>query len=251
MSVKYPFRHSFELIEALKSLSYDASWDLCNERLKLQGVNSVFYGFCTSKTEILRQGMTKSCFYRTNHNPEWLDALGSDTVLDNEFTAGLVLSDEKEIFWNDEAAWSTANSEQREQASLESDLGLDVGVTLQLSSLQTDTVGVAVGLCTVGIQPKEFETYWRQHRLEALNICQVMDLTLRTTHSKALVGLTVREVEFLEYLAAGYTLNQMASKWNRALTTLNTHSSNCRRKLKSASLEQAVFKAYVLGLINP
>ena len=251
MSVKYPYQTSLELIEALKSLSYDDSWDLCNERLKQQGVNSVFYGFCTSKTEIFRQGMTKSCFYRTNHNPKWLDALGSDTFLDNEFTASLMLNDNNEILWNDESAWKTANSEQREQAYLEIDLGLDVGVTLQLSSLETDSVGVAVGLSTADIQPKEFERYWRQHRLEVLNICQVMDLTLRTTHSKALVGLTVREVEFLEYLAGGYTLNQMARKWNRALTTLNTHSFNCRKKLKSASLEQAVFKACALGLIDP
>ncbi len=251
MTVECTYKSSFELIEATKSLSFDASWDLLNERLSLLGVSSVFYGFCTSKAEILRQGMTKSCFYRTNHNPQWMDALGADNFLDHELTSNLMLTDEKEVFWSDDDAWKSASAEQREQAYLEKDIGLGVGVTLQLSSLQDSAVGVAVGLNTADVSPKEFAAYWKQHRLEVHGICQVMDLALRTHHCLALTGLTAREVEFLEYLAAGYTLKQMANKWNRAPTTLNTHSFNCRKKLNAASLEQAVFKAYVLGLIKP
>lgn len=251
MSVKYSYQSSLELLEAIKPLSYDSCWDVCNERLSLLGVSSVFYGCCTSKAEILRQGMTKSCFYRTNHNPQWMDALGADNFLDNELTASLMLSDEKEIYWADEAMWNTASAEQREQASLEIDLGLEVGVTLQLSSLKDSTVGAAVGLNTADVSAKEFSAYWAQHRLEVHGICQVMDLAFRTNHGMAMTGLSVREVEFLEFLAAGYTLKQMAKKWNRAPTTLNTHSFNCRKKLNAASLEQAVYKAFVLGLIKP
>lgn len=251
LSSKAASQRLLDLVSSISHVDYDTSWDLCNAHLKKLGVDSVFYGFYTSLAEVKRQGMTQSCLYRTNHNPKWLEAIGVDTLLDNEITASLILDDAKEIIWSDEQLWESATAEQHEQSSFEDELGMDTGVTLQLSSLRENPVGVGVGLCTSGVSVKEFGAYWDHQRAEVYNTCQIMDLAIRTNHTADFLNLSAREIEFLEYLAAGYTLKQLAISWNRALSTLNSHSLSCRQKLKASSLEQAVFRAYVLGLIRP
>ena len=74
---------------------------------------------------------------------------------------------------------------------------------------------------------------------------------MRSLHTADFLGLSPRELEFLTFLAGGYSQKQIAARWNRSTHTLEHHSRSCRQKLKAGNLEQAVYKAFVLGLIKP
>ena len=242
---------ALRLLENACTQNADVYWESCARELDDLGINSLFYGFITSKVEVERQGMTKACNFRTNHNPDWIAALGADNLIDVDLSAELITYETDDVFWFDERFENVVTPEQVEQSRLENEMGMGVGVTVQLQSFSASPVMAGVGLCTASIPQKEFGSYWRQYRSEVLDICHVLDFGMRSLHVNSFVQLTGRELEFLTMLAGGYSQKQIADKWNRSLHTLDHHSRNCRNKLKAGNLEQAVYKAFVLGLIRP
>jgi len=244
-------RSSLDLLEDVQGLDADAVWDRCINSLDALGVNSIFYGFVTSRAELERQKYTKSCHYKTNHSPEWLERFGEDSLLDDELTAQMIANDSKEVLWFDDSLWDDATPEQKDQTMLEDELGLSVGITVQLQGFSKLRTMSGIGLCTKLITKKEFPSYWEQHRAEVLGMSHVLDFNMRELHTVQFIKLTPRELEFLTMLASGYSQKQIAYKWKRSTNTLEHYSRSCKQKLKSANLEQAIFKSCVLGLINP
>ena len=239
---------------ALELLEYpdpDSCWDSCLTKLDSLGVNSLFYGFVTSKLEIERHGMTKACNFRTNHNPKWIDAIGADNLIDFDLSAELIANESVDVFWHDQSYWELATPEQLEQFKFENELGMGVGVSVQLQPYCSTPAMSGVGLCVSPVSAKEFDFYWNNHRTEVVDICHALDFSMRSLHVTDFIGLSPRELEFLTMLAGGYSQKQIAGKWKRSIHTLEKHSRSSRRKLKAGNLEQAVYKAFVLGLIRP
>ena len=195
--------------------------------------------------------MTNACNFRTNHNPKWIDALGADNLIDIDLSAELIANESADVLWHDQAFWDIATPAQLEQSMLEDELGMGVGVTVQLQPFCSTPVMSGVGLCMLPISKKEFDSYWSLHRTEVLDLCHALDFSMRSLHATDFLCLSPRELEFLTMLAGGYSQKQIAGKWKRSPHTLEKHSLSCRRKLKAGNLEQAVYKAFVLGLIRP
>jgi len=245
-------RTSLDLVTEFVSTDLDDAWSLCLGKLESLGVSSILYGFITSKAEVARQGMTNACHFKTNHNQEWCDFHGSEKLLDTDLTAELIMfSDSKEVVWSDESVYSECTPEERERILLENDFGMGVGASVRLEGADESSVMSGVGLSTQPISAKDFPFYWSHHRIEVLNVCHALDYAMRSVHMTNFIRLTSREKEFLTLLAGGYSQKQISELWKRSLHTLEHHSRNCRIKLKAGNLEQAVYKAFVLGLISP
>lgn len=242
-------RSALELIEGLGSA--EDCWDVCVDRLGALGVNSVLYGFVVSKLDIERVGFTNACHLKTNHNPVWINQLEEYGLLDNDMTAELIAGESREVPWFGDRLWDQATPEQLEQSAMERELGMEVGITARLHNSPESPVIAGVGLCMLPVSKKEFASYWEHSRAEILDLCNVLDFGMRSQYSADFVGLSPRELEFLTLLGGGYSQKQIAAKWHRSTHTLEHHSRNCRLKLKAGNLEQAVYKAFVLGLIKP
>jgi len=244
-------RSSLELVAELVEVDLDGAWSLCLGKLESLGVSSILYGFVTSKAEIARQGMTKACHFRTNHSEEWCDFHGSEKLLDTDLTAELIVESDAEVIWSDTSIYSKCTPIEIERSMIENDLGMGVGASVRLEGGNESSVMSGVGLSTRPVTARDFPHYWSHHRTEVLNVCHALDYAMRSVHMTDFIGLTPREKEFLTLLAGGYTQKQISDLWKRSQHTLEHHSRNSRNKLKAGNLEQAVYKAFVLGLINP
>ena len=65
------------------------------------------------------------------------------------------------------------------------------------------------------------------------------------------IALSPRELQCLEALARGLQDSQVAELLSISRPTVRLHLANARRKLKSATREQALARAVALGLIEP
>lgn len=81
-----------------------------------------------------------------------------------------------------------------------------------------------------------------------------VDLRLQELFHRQLlngVRLTPREKQCLELLSAGLRNERIAQQLGVSEVTVRLHFTNARNKLRTATREQAVAKATMLGLINP
>lgn len=164
-------RSALELIDSLDATD---CWDACVSQLDALGINSVLYGYVTSRLDIERVGMTDACFYKTNHNPEWINQLEDNKLLDFDLTAELIADEFKEVPWFHESLWEQATAEQLEQSEIERELGMQVGISVQLEGFSDSPVMAGVGLCMRPVSVKEFDSYWQHHRAEVLDLCDVV-----------------------------------------------------------------------------
>ena len=67
----------------------------------------------------------------------------------------------------------------------------------------------------------------------------------------AALRLSEREIQCLSLLAQGHQDSRIASQLGISRPTVRLHLVNARRKLKSATREQALARAVALGLIRP
>ncbi len=108
-----------------------------------------------------------------------------------------------------------------------------------------------MGLCNEGMSAQEFDLIWGEHNQQILTICYLFDETARDNFIKEMFTLTYREIEVLHWLAEGKNIKFIADKLGTASSTVDKQVRSARVKLKSRNNEQAVLKAYTLGLISP
>ena len=71
------------------------------------------------------------------------------------------------------------------------------------------------------------------------------------SHTTGPFRLTPREIECLEWLGRGLRVDGISSKLGIASTTVVTHLSGARKKLRAVTREQALVLALRHGLIDP
>ena len=67
---------------------------------------------------------------------------------------------------------------------------------------------------------------------------------------RASLGLTVREIEILKWMADGKTSNDTAGILNLSVATVNFHMKNAISKLNAPNKTCAVAKALILGMLD-
>ena len=132
------------------------------------------------------------------------------------------------------------------------ELGVNSGLVVPLLNQQSGDLGrVLVGSPLRG---KDLSSLIGErgeiYRLAAL----IADERLRVLPSRAeieAIGLSMRECECLLWLANGYRVDRIAEKLGITNATVNLHFANAKKKLQSATREQALARAISFGIITP
>ncbi len=68
-------------------------------------------------------------------------------------------------------------------------------------------------------------------------------------NAKSILGISIRELQILDYLAKGLTAKETADKLHISTTTVITHRDNLRKKLGCKNCPELIYHASRLKLI--
>lgn len=228
----------------------DDLWIKMRQLLSIYGITSVFYGVTHSPKKLFINGAEELMHYKTDHTKKFRDYFDDKFNMVDDITAVHCLLNESSYLWHEDDQYGYTLS-FRQQAFLDesAEFGMGVGVTVPLRFGMGGAGGM--GLCNEGMTEREFSLIWNEHGNQILSACKLFDECARDNFTKELFTLTFREIEVLHWLAEGKNIKFIADKLGTASSTVDKQVRSARGKLKSRNNEQAVLKAYTLGIIVP
>lgn len=155
---------SFELImfaeKVNSSTDFNEVWSTCHSAFEDLGVTSICYAAFPTRAALKNQGITRSGFVKRSHPDEWVQSLGSTPILDTDVTTEMVVGGSDTIFWYDEALIPNSSDAQSEQYEAEIDIGMQFGVTLQLTQSNDLRAAAGIGICFRNLNQKQFNERW-------------------------------------------------------------------------------------------
>jgi DNA-binding CsgD family transcriptional regulator len=134
----------------------------------------------------------------------------------------------------------------------------EAGLRAQISVVFPDHVGtpLPIGGMTIGSSrhPDDFYASVRGSEQSLVSIAMLFHALSIGQVRAAQLGLeplSPRERDALSFVAEGLRVGRIAEKMNVAEVTVELHLRNARRKLKSATLGQAVARAIMIGAVTP
>lgn len=228
----------------------DDLWIKMRQHLSVYGISSVFYGVTHSPRKLFISGAEELMRYKTDHTEKFRDYFDEKFNMVDDITAVHCLLHESSYLWHKDGQYGYKLSPRQEAFLGESaEFGMGVGVTVPLRFGMGGAGGM--GLCNEGMSAKEFNLIWIEHSDQILGACKLFDECARDNFTKEMFTLTFREIEVLHWLAEGKNIKFIADKLGTASSTVDKQVRTARGKLKSRNNEQAVLKAYTLGLIAP
>lgn len=244
-------RRLLELSERLRAApNIDVFWGLAGLELKARGVESILYGALATRHDADPKHISRSLVWKSTHRREFFDAFGEETFVDGDLSSEHCLDDSSIFLWHNEDAWKSAAPEQKKRASIENDLGFDVGFTVPSSFFAPGQIG-GIGAAMPDVGRAEFARYWRAKGPEILTICGMLDSGMRRQHIGEIIGLSRREKECLTWLASGLRPDQISDRLNISNKSIEKYIKNAREKLKANTRDHAVAKALIFNLIRP
>jgi len=228
----------------------ESFWERINLELSQYGINSLLYAAIAAKADQSFSACSKSLIWKSNHNPEYFEFFGPDTFADNCVTFEHCLKETVPITWHDESNWKDATPDQWKQAHAERDMGLFVGFTLPTTHFTANNYG-AIGVSMAELSPEEFAKIWPEKNSEIMQVLSLLDAGMRRQHLAEVIGLSPREKEALEWIAAGRRPDQVAHLMNIGYRTVDKYINSAKRKLKARTRDQAVAKALIFKVIEP
>lgn len=244
-------RRIMDLTERFRAApNVDAFWDLAGLELRARGVESILYGALATRHEADPKHISRSLVWKSTHRQEFFDVFGQETFVDGDLSSEHCLNDSSLFIWHDETAWNRAAPEQRKRASIEKDLGFDVGFTVPSSFFAPGQIG-GIGAAMPDVSRKDFARYWRHKGSEILTICGLLDNGMRRQHIAEIVALSGREKECLTWLASGLRPDQIADRLHISSKSIEKYIKGARDKLKANTRDHAVAKALIFNIIRP
>lgn len=244
-------RRLLELSERFRAApGIDAFWNLASIELKARGVESILYGALATRHDADPKHISRSLVWKSTHRREFFDVFGEETFVDGDLSSEHCLDDSSVFLWHNEDAWKSAAPEQKKRASIENDLGFDVGFTVPSSFFAPGQIG-GIGAAMPDVSRQEFARYWRHNGPELLTICGMLDSGMRRQHIGEIIGLSKREKECLTWLASGLRPDQISDRLHIGNKSIEKYIKNAREKLKANTRDHAVAKALIFNLIRP
>jgi DNA-binding CsgD family transcriptional regulator len=244
-------RQLLEISERLRAAhGIDTFWDIAGFELKARGVESILYGALATRHDADPKHISRSLVWKSTHRREFFDAFGEETFVDGDLSSEHCLEGSSVFLWHNEDAWKSAAPEQKKRASIERDIGFDVGFTVPSSFFAPGQIG-GIGAAMPDVSRKDFARYWRHKGPEILTICGMLDSGMRRQHIGEIIGLSAREKECLTWLASGLRPDQIADRLEIGSKSIEKYIKSARGKLKANTRDHAVAKALIFNLIHP
>lgn len=230
--------------------SQEELWRQVNHQLADFGIGGIWYG-----SEILpeigkRLNERTSTFMLASLDPIYVELKMNDLVIDDDYVYQQALAQKDPILWSDMPTPEMLTAAERRSFEIDADYGMITGVTMPnrfANGLGTSSVG----LHAPGMSWAEFDRLWAEKGETLQAIASAFDIRLRESHMGEVYRLSERERECLLWLAAGLRQQQIAFKLNISDRTVEKQIESARRKLKAATVPQAIATALTFNLISP
>ncbi len=225
--------------------SKDHLWGLLHRHLDRFGIGRILYG-----AEATPHAGGKHDFMLSSYDPGFLAA---------KIDQGLFYSDEyvrasrvetQPILWSETERLEDLAGDARRSLDIDWDYRVLTGVTLPLPF--ADGLGRAgIGLHAPDMAWVEFDRLWAENQRAIRAVVDAFDVTLRLAHAREMLPLSRRERECLLWLIAGQRHQQIAYRLGIHEKTVEKQIQSARRKLKAATVAQAVAIALAYRLLMP
>ena len=223
------------------------SWsELLFKMARGQGFDRVLYGVSNS-----RHSRLESAFLRSNYSSEWRERYDRKRFVDVDPVVGHCMTSSLPIVWEPATFAEPAQRAMYEEASA---FGIRSGVTLPVHGPQGE-----FGVLSFASDAEPDEAF-RKSVAEVLpGLSLIRDYAfassakfrVQESRQESAPRLTRRELEVLQWVAAGKSSWEIARITSCSEATVNFHLANVRQKFGVNTRQQAVVKAIALGLISP
>lgn len=235
-----------DFIEALKGA--DGPTDAVNtltEKVQSLGFETFTYALVPMNADAAGEFISFS-----NLSPDWLDAYQELGLHKADYTVQHCLTKTDPLLWSDlDDRVAHMPGQFKEATHIGYDYGLVNGITLPLRSVGFFRAGISL-VADKSLKPVEVN---RQISAMFSDIQQSMEIfhafVDRSHLSAPFYDLSSREIEVLQWLAQGLKLDAVAFRMGTARSTVEKQALSARRKMKSATITQAVAKAALLDLL--
>ncbi|AVM73376.1 helix-turn-helix transcriptional regulator [Magnetospirillum gryphiswaldense] len=247
-------RQSRMILDAIsdfrQSRDPDEMWSHVHKSLAPFGVGGLWYGF-----EMMPQS---GSYWRDHKSGLMLESLRSGYVeakiatgmADADFYYQAAKCNPAPIIWGDLSLSDDADEQERRSFEVDCDFGILTGATLPASF--ADGFGAsAFSVHTPDLSFAGFDRMWRENGEAIRQIACAFDICMREDHMPDFFPLSPREQEILLRLTEGLRPQQIAFLLSLHEGTVEKHIESARRKLKAATVTQAVATALIFGLIAP
>ncbi|MEK0160816.1 hypothetical protein WLQ65_16990 [Pseudoalteromonas piscicida] len=239
--------------------NFNELWKSLHYQLEPFKISSVFYGVLYSQRSIQEIGILKSIIYKTTHPKEYRSYLhhalfskeaNSEQLrqlLDEDASAKKVLLSDKEYFlWADPTEWHSSTSVEREIDKKLNSMNLTTGVTIPVRNAEFLS---GVGLGAGNTSAKAFQKIWESSSEEILLLVNKFNKLVQGQHLVGFVNLTPHQLNVFKDYFYNDDLHVLAKKYNCTQRNIQLILQGVRKKLNAQNNNQAVVKAFVLGII--
>lgn len=230
--------------------SQEELWGQVNHLLADFGIGGIWYGFEMINEERKHLKERKSSFMLASLDPTYVDLKMNDMVIEDDHVFQQAKAQTDPILWSDMPSPDSLTLQEKRSFEIDADYGMITGVSIP-NRFANGLGASSVGLHAPGMSWAEFDRLWAEKGETLQAIASAFDIRLRENHMGEVYRLSERERECLLWLAAGYRRQQIAFKLNTSDRTVEKQIESARRKLKAATVPQAVAIALTYNLISP
>ncbi len=223
----------------------DDLWALLHRHLDRFGVGRILYG-----AEATPHAGGKHDFMLSSYDPGFLSAKIDQGLFDSDEYVRASRVETQPILWSETERLEDLQGAARRSLDLDWDYRVLTGVTLPLPF--ADGLGRAgIGLHAPDMVWVDFDRQWDEHQRTIRTIVGAFDVTFRQSHAREMLSLSPRERECLLWLIAGQRHQQIAYRLGIHEKTVEKQIQSARRRLKAATVAQAVAIALAYRLLTP
>lgn len=236
-------------LEPLPTDSEDVLWEKIHRYAAAQlGVTSILFGFTHTRhlTELL--ALDRGFVIRHSHPKDYTDHFGNASFLENDLCAVSLVLGHSPFLWQQAHAMEEATPAQREQARIDREFGMDVGVSLVFHFAERRGTS-GIGMAARWADPADFEAAWNRNGRAVTEWVTRFEPIMRRKMVANRFNLSKRQRQVLAYSAGGFLAKQIAELMSIKEGTVYNYLEMARVSLNSATTLEAVAKAYVYELI--
>lgn len=223
----------------------DELWAMLHRHLDGVGVTEIMYG-----SEARPSSENGHDIFLTTYNPDFIKAKMANRLFQCDEYVRAARVETAPILWSETARLENLSREAQRSLDLDWDYGVLAGVTLPMR-FHNGVGRSGAGLHAAGMQWAEFDRLWSANRNKICTIVNAFDICLREEHAAEFFLLSPRERECLLWLINGLRRQQIAYRLDTHVKTVEKQIESARRKLKAATVAQAIATALLYNLVNP
>lgn len=212
------------------------------------GITSILYGFTHTRHMKDMVALDRCFIVRHSHPQDYVEHFGHSSFLENDLCAVSLITGACPFLWHHAHGVAEATPAQKEQARIDREFGMDVGVSLVFHFAQErGTAGI--GLAARWMDPSVFEERWLREREVVMEYIDRFEPLMRKKMVANRLKLSQRQQQVLAYSAAGFLVKEVAELLKVKEGTVYNYLEAARNALQASTTLEAVAKAYVYELI--